>query len=184
MGRLWRCAPGFSLGLLLLVSIGCGGGSSAVEAPPPPASPDFSIAFSQNSLNLQQGTTSPAVSLSVSPLNGFTGTVQVTLSGLPAGVISNPPSPFSVPASSNTPILFSATANAATGNSTIVATGASGTLSHPANLALTIQSGIAANLPRTAYARTDSIPAMDDPSGEPHHRHIAYDPAHQLVFVV
>jgi DNA-binding beta-propeller fold protein YncE len=24
---------------------------------------------------------------------------------------------------------------------------------------------------------------MDDPVGEPHHRHIAYDPAHQLVFV-
>jgi hypothetical protein len=183
MGRLWRCAPGFSVGILLLASIGCGGGSSAVQNPPPPPSPDFSIAFSQDSLNLQQGATSPAITLSVSPLNGFTGTVQVTLSGLPAGVISNPPSPFSVSASSNTPVLFSATTNAATGNSTIVATGASGSLSHPANLALMIQSGVAANLPRTAYARTDSIPAMDDPSGEPHHRHIAYDPAHQLVFV-
>jgi len=69
------------------------------------------------------------------------------------------------------------------GNFTIMAEGASGSLSHPASLGLTIQTGIVANLPRTTFARTDSIPAMDDPPGEPHHRHIAYDPAHQLVFV-
>jgi hypothetical protein len=121
--------------------------------------------------------------LSINPLNGFTGSVQVTLTGLPAGVISNPVSPFSVSAGSSAPVLFSAATNTSIGNSTIIATGISGSLSHPANLALTIQSGIAANLPRTAYARTDSIPSVDDPSGEPHHRHIAYDPAHQLVFV-
>ncbi|MGC2529349.1 MAG: IPT/TIG domain-containing protein [Candidatus Acidiferrum sp.] len=119
----------------------------------------------------------------MSALNGFTGTVQVTLSGLPPGVVSNPASPFGVAAGSSIPVLFSATANSATGNSTIVATGTSGSLSHPANLGLTIQTGVAANLPRTTYAETDSSPSFDDPSGEPHHRHIAYDPAHQLVFV-
>lgn len=107
----------------------------------------------------------------------------MSLTGLPAGVISNPVSPFTAAASSSTPILFSAAANTSTGSSTIIATGTSGALSHPANLALTIQSGVVANLPRTSYARTDSTPAMDDPAGEPHHRHIAYDPAHQLVFV-
>jgi hypothetical protein len=63
-----------------------------------------------------------------------------------------------------------------------MASGTSGSLSHPANLGLTIQSGVAANIPRTTFARTDSTPAMDDPAGEPHHRHITYDPAHQLVF--
>jgi hypothetical protein len=121
--------------------------------------------------------------LSVNPLNGFTGTIQVTLTGLPAGVISSPVSPFSIAAGSSTPVLFSAAPNTATGNSAIVAIGTSGALSHPANLALTIQSGVVANLPRTTYARTDSTPAMDDPADEPHHRRIAYDPAHQLVFV-
>jgi hypothetical protein len=64
-----------------------------------------------------------------------------------------------------------------------MATGASGSLSHPASLGLAVQSGVAATLPRTTFARTDSTPSMDDPVGEPHHRHIAYDPAHQLVFV-
>jgi len=185
MGRLRRCAPDFSLGLFLLVCFGCGGGSSSIQTspPPPPPQPDFSIGFSVNSVNLQQGTTSPAVNLSVTALNGFTGSVQVTLTGLPSGVISNPVSSFSIATGSSAPVLFSAAPNASTGNSTIVATGVSGAVSHAANLDLTIQSGVAANLPRTAYARTDSIPAWDDPSGEPHHRHIAYDSAHQLVFV-
>jgi hypothetical protein len=184
MARPGRCAPDFSLALLLLAALGCGGGSSNFQPPPPPPpQPDFSIGFSTNSLNLQQGATSPAVMLSVNPLNGFTGTIQVTLTGLPAGVISSPVSPFSIAAGSSTPVLFSAAPNTATGNSAIVATGTSGALSHPANLALTIQSGVVANLPRTTYARTDSTPAMDDPADEPHHRRIAYDPAHQLVFV-
>ncbi|MGH9740902.1 MAG: IPT/TIG domain-containing protein, partial [Candidatus Acidiferrum sp.] len=116
-------------------------------------------------------------------LNGFVGTVQVTLANLPAGVISNPPGTFSVPAGSGAPVLFSASSSAATGTFTITATGASGSLSHPANLGVTIQAGVAANLPRTTFARTDSTPVMDDPSGEFHHRHIAYDAAHQLVFV-
>ena len=187
MRRLKWCALSLplALGLLLLAQSGCGGGSSSVQPPPPPPppQPDFSLGFSQNSVNLQQGTTSSAINLSVNPLNGFTGTVQVTLTGLPAGVLSNPQSPFSIAAGASTPILFSAAANAATGNSTLLAKGTSGSLSHPASLSLTIQSAVVATLPRTAYARTDSIPAMDDPSGEPHHRHIAYDLAHQLVFV-
>ncbi len=183
MGRLRRCAPDLSLGLLLLASIGCGGGSSPIQPPPPPPQPDFSIAFSVNSVNVQQGATSSAVGVSVNPLNGFTGNVQITLTGLPANVVANPSSPFNVAAGSSTPILFSAASNAATGNFTIMATGANGSLSHPASLGLAVQSGVAAALPRTTFARTDSTPSMDDPVGEPHHRHIAYDPAHQLVFV-
>jgi IPT/TIG domain-containing protein len=182
MGRLRRCGPDASLAMVLLVLCGCGGGSSSIQPPPPPLQPDFSIGFSQNSVNLEQGATSSPIGLSVNPLNGFTGTIQVTLTGLPAGVISSPLSPFSVAATSSTPILFSAAQNAAIGNSTIMATGISGSLSHPANLALAIQSGVVASLPRTAYSRTDSVPAMDDPSGEPHHRHVAYDSVHQLVF--
>lgn len=184
MGRLRVSAPDSLFALLLLMSLGgCGGGSAIIQPPPPPPSPDFSIGFSQNSVNVQQGATSPAVSLSVNALNGFTATIQVTLSGLPSGVISNPASPFNVAAGSSASVLFSAAPNAGTGNFTITATGASGALSHPANLGIAVQSGVAANLPRTTFARTDSIPPLDDPSGEPHHRHIAYDQTHQLVFV-
>ena len=184
MARLGKSVPNLLLALLLPAFFGCGGGSSGIQIPPPPPpQPDFSIGFSQNSVNVQQGSTSSSVSLSVSAINGFTGTVQVTLSGLPSGVVSNPASPFGVASGSSIPVLFSAAANSATGNSTIVATGTSGSLSHPANLGLTIETGVATNLPRTTYTETDSSPSFDDPSGEPHHPHIAYDPAHQLVFV-
>lgn len=184
MERVRRCAPSLSLFLLFLAQSGCGGGSSSIQPPPPPPpEPDFSIAFSQDSVNVQQGATSPAVKLSVNPLNGFTGTVQVTLSGLPVGVVSSPPSPFSVAVGSSAPLLFSAAANASTGNSTIMAEGTGGSLTHPASLGLTVQTGGVANLPRTFYVRTDSTPAMDDPAGEPRHRRLVFDPAHQLVFV-
>ena len=121
--------------------------------------------------------------LSVNPLNGFTGSVQVTLTGLPAGVISNPVSPFTVSAGSNTPVFSPPPQTPRQETPQLLLPAAAARFRHPANLALTIQTGIAANLPRTTYARTDSIPAADDPSGEPHHRHIAYDRAHQLVFV-
>ncbi len=184
MGRLRPCAPDLLLALLLLVFLGCGGGSSSIPPPPPPPpQPDFTIGFSQNAVNVQQGTTSSSVKLSINPLNGFTGTVQVVLSGLPQGVVSNPTSPFSVVAGSSTSLIFSAAANASTGNSTLTAEGTSGSLSHPANLGLTIQSGVAASLPRSTYARTDSTPTLDDPPGEPRHHHLVYDSAHQLVFI-
>jgi hypothetical protein len=112
MRRRIRRALDLLPGLLLLAAYGCGGGSSNFQTspppPPPPPQPDFSIGFSINSVNLQQGSTSSPVNLSVTSLNGFTGSVQVTLTGLMNGVISNPVSPFNIAAGSSTPVLFSA----------------------------------------------------------------------------
>jgi hypothetical protein len=79
------------------------------------------------------------------------GTVQVTLSGLPAGMASNPASPFAIAAGSNVSLIFGASANAATGNFPVTATGSSGSLSHTATLALTITSG----LPRPCPTRQE-----------------------------
>jgi hypothetical protein len=61
--------------------------------------------------------------------------------------------------------------------------GTSGALSHADPLNVTIQSAVNPSLPRTAYARTDSVSASDDPFGEPRHRHIAYDPANKHLFI-
>lgn len=132
---------------------------------------------------MQQGAASSAISVSVTPINGFAGNVQVSLSALPAGVSSNPASPFSVAAGASIPVVFGAAADAATGNFTISAQGVSGALSHSQDLALNIQSGVVASLPRTTYLRTDATPAADSPFGEPHHRHIVYDPSHKQVFL-
>jgi len=161
--------------------VGCGGASSS-PAPPPPVA-DFALALSSNSISVAQGATSPSVNVSVNAENGFTATVQVTLSALPSGVTSNPASPFTVAVGASTSLIFGASASATTGNFTISVQGASGTLSHSASLAVAIQGAVSPALPRTAYARTDSTSASDDPFGEPYHRHIAYDPVNKHLFV-
>ena len=182
MGRLRQGVPVIVL-LLALEYAGCAGSSSSFTQPPPPPAADSSLGLSPNSVSVLQGATSPAINITVSGLNGFTGSVQITLSTLPAGVTSNPASPFTVAAGASVPILIGAATNAATGNFTVSAQGISGGLSHGANLALTIQGAVRPALPRTAYVRTDSMSAADDPFGEPHHRHLAYDPVNKQLFV-
>lgn len=181
MGRLRYGVPKVFFVLLASEWAGCGGGSSSVVQPPPPV-PDFTLSLSSSSISVQQGAAS-SVSVSVTAINGFTGDVQVTLSALPAGVTSNPTSPFNVAAGGSSSVVFGAAANAQTGNFTISAQGVSGALSHSQSLALTIQSGVASALPRTTYVRTDATSAADSPFGEPHHRHIVYDPSHKQVFL-
>ncbi len=155
LGRLRHGAPAAVLVSLASLYAGCGG-SSASSPPPPPPLADFSLSLSSNSISITQGATSSAVNISISSLNGFIGAVQVALNALPAGVTSNPASPFSVAAGANTSIVFGASSTAATGNFTISMQGTSGDLSHSASLAVAIQSGVNPALPRTAYARTDA----------------------------
>ena len=184
MGRIRLGVPvAISLALTPALS-GCGGGAGFVQpAPPPPPPQDFTVTLSSSSLTIAQGATAAPINLSIMGQNGFSGTVQVALSGLPSGIASNPSSPFPVAAGASVPIIIGAAVNASTGNFTITAQGTSGSLSHMATLALTIQMNMSAPLPRTAFRRTDSTGVLDDPPGEPHHRHIAYDLANKHLFV-
>lgn len=125
---------------VLLVSFafaGCGGGS-AITQPPPPV-PDFSLSLSANSISVSQGGASSGVNVSINPINGFTANVQVALSGLPAGVTSNPASPFDVAAGASVSVVFGAASTAATGNFTISAQGSSGALTHSQMLSLMVK---------------------------------------------
>jgi hypothetical protein len=151
------------------------------QTAPPPAE-DFSLTLSSSSVTVQQGATTSALNISVNGQNGFGGDVQVTLGGLPAGVISNPASPFSVAANTSVPLVFGAAASAMTGNFDVTVDGASNALTHSASLTLVVQKGISSGLPRTAYVRTDSIAALDDPPGEPRHRRMAYDAANKHLY--
>lgn len=169
--------------LLDAACTGCGGGGSSSSPPPSPPAQDFSISVSLNAINLQQGTTNSALSVSVKGQNGFAGSVQVTLSGLPDGVQTNPSSPFSLAADSSAPVVLGAAVNAPTGNFTVTVQGTSGSLSHSSTLTLTLQAGVQFSSSRTGYARTDAIPSLDAPPGEPRHRRIAYDFANKHLFV-
>ena len=161
---------------------GCGGGGGGGTQPPPPR-PDFTIALSTGTVTIQQGSSSAPVNASVKGANGFSGSVQVTLSGIPAGVTSNPPSPFSIIAGQTISVIIGVSPNAATGQFAISAQATSGSISHSALLSLTIQSGVAANLPRSAFLRDDSVAAVDTPSGESRRRQIVYDATGKRFFV-
>ncbi len=185
MGYLRNRSSGGIFFSLLLVCAGCGGGSGStvnIQSPPTP-SPDFAITLSSSSLSVAQGATSVPITVSIAGQNGFTGSVQLTLAGVPSGIVSNPSSPFNIASGANIAVVFGAASTAATGNFTITAQGSSGSVSHSATLALAVQAGAVALLPRTTYARTDAVAALDDPPGEPRHRRIAYDAANKHLFV-
>jgi glycoprotein endo-alpha-1,2-mannosidase len=126
--------------LLLVILIGnlsflngCGASSSP---PPPPPAGDFSIVVSPASVSTQVGGTSAPVTVSLNAINGFTGAVNVTVSGFPNGINSSPASSFTV--SPGTPQQLTFSAPAAAGTFTVEFYGASGTLSHSANSTLTV----------------------------------------------
>ena len=177
-----RCACVFCLAVLASFTVGCGGGGGGGAQPLPPVA-DFSISISPASLSVTQGATSVPVAISISSQNGFTGSVQVTLSGVPAGVTANPSGAFSVAAGQSANVLFGADPSSAAGQFSVVASGVSGSLNHSASLGITVQAGVLQNSPRTAFIENDSVASLDNPSSEPHCRHIVYDPAGQRFFV-
>lgn len=182
MGRLRSFVPVALFAYSFLLCVSCGGGGAPSIQPPPPPAPDFSIAFSAPSVTLAQGTSNSAVTLSINPLNGFHGDAQVTLNNLPTGVTAAPASPFTVSAGGSASLVFSASSAASTGSFTVSAQASSGALAHSAPLPMTIQAGASPPPSRTSYSRTDSLAALDDPPGEPHHRHIVYDPTRKQLF--
>jgi hypothetical protein len=121
--------------LLLATLDGCSGGSG--PSPPPSPTPDFAVSVSTASLMAIEGGTSGAATVSITPINGFTGSVSVVVSGLPPGATTNPVSPLTVSASS--PQQFTITTTDATPTGTVLLTlhATSGSLAHDASVNLT-----------------------------------------------
>jgi hypothetical protein len=53
-------------------------------------SPDFALSISPASPTISHGAASSSIQISVQALHGFSGDVQITLGGIPAGITSNP----------------------------------------------------------------------------------------------
>jgi len=100
-------------------------------------------------VTVSQGGVSAPVNFSIIPQNGFNGNVRVTIAGLPAGISSNPVSPFTITSGMDTAVNFGAAATASTGTFTLLAQAISGALSHSSSLTLAIQASTTAALPRT-----------------------------------
>jgi hypothetical protein len=131
----WRRGAHLALAMIASVVGGCGGG---VTAPPPPPAADFTISASPAELTQQAGGTSAPVGISVGGLNGFSGSVNVSLSGLPPGATSTPASPFAVAAGGTQNLTLTVPSATAVGDSRTTVTGTSGGLSHTASLKLTV----------------------------------------------
>ena len=94
----------------------------------------FTIAAAPASLSIVAGA-SAASTITITPVGGFSATVSLSASGLPAGVTAA----FNPSSSTRTAtVTFSAAASAAPGTSTITITGKSGSISSLASVSLTI----------------------------------------------
>src|SRR5437016_4079911 len=91
---------------------GCGGTS---QQPPPPAMPDFNISVSPVSASGTIGNVSSKLTVSVVPQDGFNGSVDVVLQGLPSGVNASPSSSFTLQSGASQDVMFSISTSAAVG---------------------------------------------------------------------
>src|SRR6516162_6222918 len=114
LATVWLCA----------VSSACGGGGSS--STPAPREPDFSLSVSPSSLTTAIGGTTRSVAVSVQSSNGFSGSVSVAITGLPAGTATTPAGPLTVSPGSSQSFTVLTTGSTPTGNATVTLTGTSG----------------------------------------------------------
>ncbi len=146
LGALSACGGGSS---------GNGGGNSPPPPPPPPA--DFKLVVSPSTVGLSPGGQEP-VTVSITPLNGFTGQVDVTITGVPAEVTASTTS-FTLASGAESPVQFSAPSTAVGLSTTLTMTGVSGALTHEQSVPLVVSLAVTAAHPaiRARYIRTDSF---------------------------
>jgi subtilisin family serine protease len=102
-----------------------------------PAPPDFTVAASPASRTVPAGDTT-SYTVTVGTLNGFTGNVALSLTGLPAGVGSSAFSPATVAAAGSSLLTITTLATAPPGTYPLTVSATSGTLSHTVTVMLTV----------------------------------------------
>lgn len=107
-----------------------------------PATPSFTLSDSPSSLTITQGGAGGTSTITVTDVNGFTGSVTLAASGLPSGVSAvfgtNPTTGTSV-------LTLTASATATTGTATVIITGTSGSLEATTSVALTVNAAATPN---------------------------------------
>jgi hypothetical protein len=98
--------------------------------------PDFSISASPSSQTVTAGA-SASYTATVGAVNGFTGTVNLSVSGLPSGTTASF-NPTSVAGSGNSTLSVSTSSTTAAGTYTLTITGTSGALTHSATVTLVV----------------------------------------------
>jgi subtilase family serine protease len=100
------------------------------------ATPSFTLSDSPSSLTITQGSSGTST-ITVTDVNGFSGSVTLAASGLPSGVTAT----FGTNPTTGTSVLtLTASATATTGTSTVTITGTSGSLTATTTVSLTVNS--------------------------------------------
>ncbi|HKW76663.1 MAG TPA: protease pro-enzyme activation domain-containing protein [Terriglobales bacterium] len=113
---------------------------------------DFSLAATPPSQTVVQGS-STSYSVSLTPINGYAGTVNFSVSGLPAGA-TGAFTPTSLVGSGTTSLAVSTAATTPAGSYTLTITGTDGTLTHTATVTLVV------NQPDFAIAATPASQSL------------------------
>jgi hypothetical protein len=132
-----RALSGLCVVTFTAFCFGCSSTRGGNHLSPPP---DFSLSLSAGSLSVTPGAAAQTDSLSATAQNGFSGAIQVTVSGVPSGVTASPAS-FSLTPGTPQTISFAAAGSAASATATVQFTGTSGSLSHSTPLMLTVSGG-------------------------------------------
>jgi hypothetical protein len=104
------------------------------------------LSVSPATLTITGGATGSQVNVTTTAVNSFAGTVAVAITGLPAGVTASPATLNVTPGVAQGTTLTAAL-TVASANATVTFTGTSGSLSHSAALALTVQGAAMTNAP-------------------------------------
>lgn len=126
----------------------------AVSVTVPPAA-DFSLSASPATVSVARSGTATST-ITVSPLNGFTGAVALSASGLPAGVTASF-SAVSAVGTSTLTLTASSTAVATTSPASVTVTGTSGALTHTAAIAVSVTAPLVADFSLSSSAATLSV---------------------------
>lgn len=103
----------------------------------PGGAPDFSIAASPASQTVTRGS-STTYTVTVGALNGFTGTVSLSVSGLPSRATASF-NPSSIAGSGSSTLTITTASKTPAGTKTLTITGTSGALSHATTVSLVVQ---------------------------------------------
>src|SRR6267142_1253289 len=122
------------------------------------AAPNYTLSASPTSLSITQGSGGTAT-VAVTPLNGFSGSVSLSASGLPSGVTAS----FGPnPATTTSTMTLAASSTATTGAVTVTIRGTSGSLTNTTTITLTVTADSDTTPPDTTI--TSAPPARSNSS--------------------
>ncbi len=128
--QYWNSVTGYDL----VTGWGSPNGATLINALSGPAGPSFSLGANPYSLNIVQGATG-STTITVTDYDGFSGSVTLSLSGLPSGVTAV----FGTnPTTSTSGLTFTVSPSAAPGTSNLTISGVSGSLTGEVGVQLTV----------------------------------------------